>query len=75
MKKIFVALLSFITMGITAQKQSNDNPFGLVYQGAIAKNEKGKVNITPVTYKHSGLTIAANVIRLPILTLKRSILP
>lgn len=62
-------------MGITAQKQSNDNPFGLVYQGAIAKNEKGKVNITPVTYKHSGLTIAANVIRLPILTLKRSILP
>lgn len=48
-------------MGISAQKQSNDNPFGLVYQGAITKNEKGQVNITPVTYKHSGLTIAANV--------------
>lgn len=48
-------------MSISAQKQSNDNPFGLVYQGAITKNEKGKVNITPVTYKHSGLTIAANV--------------
>ncbi len=48
-------------MSISAQKQSNDNPFGLVYQGAITKNEKGKVNITPVTYEHSGLTIAANV--------------
>lgn len=48
-------------MSISAQKQSNDNPFGLVYQGAITKNEKGQVNITPVTYKHSGLTIAANV--------------
>lgn len=37
------------------------NPFTLVYEGAIVKNEKGKVNIHPVTYKINGIEIAANV--------------
>jgi uncharacterized protein len=37
------------------------NPYTLVYDGAIAKNEPGQVNIRPVTYKLAGLEISANV--------------
>lgn len=37
------------------------NPFGLVYKGAITKNEKGKVNIKSATYTSRGLKIAANL--------------
>lgn len=37
------------------------NPFTLVYGGAITENVPGKVNIHPVKYKLGGLEIAANV--------------
>lgn len=63
MKKILL-ILSAITMttGITSSGQtSSENPFGLVYRGAITENIKGKVNIHPVTYRLNGIDIAANV--------------
>lgn len=37
------------------------NPWTLVYEGAITENAKGKVNIHPVNYKLNNLDIAANV--------------
>jgi hypothetical protein len=47
-----------------AQTDTNtqvQNPFGLVYTGAITENINGKVNIHPVNYELNGLKIAANV--------------
>jgi uncharacterized protein len=45
----------------TPEKKRLQNPYTLVYDGAITENVKGKVNIHPVTYNIRGIKIAANV--------------
>jgi fermentation-respiration switch protein FrsA (DUF1100 family) len=61
-------VLSSSILGVTAMSTTpaaasdqTANPFTLVYDGAITRNEPGKVNIHPVTYKLGGLNIVANV--------------
>ena len=57
-----IAITAMITTTIaSAQIEKNQNPFGLVYSGAITENVKGKVNIHLVTYKLNDIVIAANV--------------
>ncbi|WP_286034287.1 alpha/beta hydrolase [Fusobacterium necrogenes] len=60
-KKLF--LLSFMILGgvMTMGANYKENPFTLVYEGAITENVKGKINIHPVSYKVNGINIAANV--------------
>lgn len=55
-----LAVASSLAFTCVANAAEN-NPFGLVYRGAIMENVKGKVNIHPVTYTLNGLKIAANV--------------
>ena len=46
---------------VAAESTHNDNPFGLVYAGAITENVPGKVNIIPISYMLDGLKLVANV--------------
>ncbi|MFJ1229950.1 alpha/beta hydrolase [Yersinia proxima] len=57
------AMLLTAMAGITSVHAADykQNPFTLVYDGAITENVKGKVNIHPVKYDLHGIQIAANV--------------
>ncbi len=57
---VLTAILA-TSQGAAMAADYKQNPFTLVYDGAITENVKGKVNIHPVTYKLNGIDISANV--------------
>lgn len=61
LNSLCVAATVSMLSGATMAADYKQNPFTLVYDGAITENVKGKVNIHPVTYKLNGLDIVANV--------------
>ncbi len=61
LKPLLMAVALCVNATAVADDKPAANPFGLVYQGAITQNQKGKVNIHPLSYQLKGVNIAANV--------------
>lgn len=57
----FTLLTSANMVLAQSDKKAEQNPFTLVYEGAITENVKGRVNIHPVSYMIRDVCIAANV--------------
>ena len=62
---LIILAMSILTMGTVyaqiAQGSYQQNPYTLVYDGAITENVEGEVNIHPVSYNIRDIRIAANV--------------
>lgn len=59
--KVYAQKVEYKEMNFKDFKSPNDNPFGLVYQGALTENIPGKVNIHSITYDLEGKKISANI--------------
>lgn len=64
MKSLNTALIAAtvaVSSTLSYAADYKQNPWTLVYEGAITKNEQGKVNLHSVKYKLNGIDIVANV--------------